>query len=64
MWGYSNGFDPFQHPGPVLCVHEGDTVTVILHNTLTVGDLHRLPRPGRRAGGRRAVAAAGGTVPG
>jgi len=34
MWGYSNGFDPFQHPGPVLCVHENDTVTVILHNTL------------------------------
>src|SRR6476646_5260566 len=32
MWGYSSGFDPFQHPGPVLCVHEGDTVTVILHN--------------------------------
>ena len=35
MWGYSAGFDDFQHPGPVLCVHEGDTVTVILHNTLT-----------------------------
>ncbi len=34
MWGYSSGFDEFQHPGPVLCVHEGDTVTVILHNTL------------------------------
>ena len=33
MWGYSNGFDDFQHPGPVLCVNEGDTVTVILHNT-------------------------------
>ena len=34
MWGYSSGFDEFQHPGPVLCVNEGDTVTVILHNTL------------------------------
>ena len=34
MWGYSSGFDAFQHPGPVLCVDEGDTVTVILHNTL------------------------------
>jgi len=34
MWGYSSGFDSFQHPGPVLCVNEGDTVTVILHNTL------------------------------
>jgi len=36
MWGYSSGFDRFQHPGPVLCVNEGDTVTVILHNTLPV----------------------------
>ena len=34
MWGYSSGFDDFQHPGPVLCVNEGDHVTVILHNTL------------------------------
>ena len=34
MWGYSSGFDDFQHPGPVLCVTEGDQVTVILHNTL------------------------------
>ena len=34
MWGYSSGFDGFQHPGPVLCVNAGDTVTVILHNTL------------------------------
>jgi FtsP/CotA-like multicopper oxidase with cupredoxin domain len=36
MWGYSSGSDGFQHPGPVLCVNEGDTVTVILHNTLQV----------------------------
>jgi FtsP/CotA-like multicopper oxidase with cupredoxin domain len=34
MWGYSEGGDAFQHPGPVLCVNQGDTVTVILHNTL------------------------------
>jgi FtsP/CotA-like multicopper oxidase with cupredoxin domain len=34
MWGYSSGFGAFQHPGPVLCVNVGDTVTVILHNTL------------------------------
>ncbi len=32
MWGFSSGHDGFQHPGPVLCVTEGDTVTVILHN--------------------------------
>jgi FtsP/CotA-like multicopper oxidase with cupredoxin domain len=36
MWGYSSGVDGFQHPGPVLCVDEGDTVTVILHNTFQV----------------------------
>jgi FtsP/CotA-like multicopper oxidase with cupredoxin domain len=36
MWGYSNGNDHFQHPGPVLCVNQGDTVTVILQNTLDV----------------------------
>jgi FtsP/CotA-like multicopper oxidase with cupredoxin domain len=35
MWGYSSGNGPFQHPGPVLCVNQGDTVTVILHNTLS-----------------------------
>jgi FtsP/CotA-like multicopper oxidase with cupredoxin domain len=34
MWGYSEGADPFQHPSPVLCVNEGDTVTIALHNTL------------------------------
>ena len=35
MYGYAEGGRPFQHPGPVLCVHEGDTVTVILNNTLS-----------------------------
>jgi FtsP/CotA-like multicopper oxidase with cupredoxin domain len=34
MLGYSEGTHPFQHPGPILCVNEGDTVTVVLHNTL------------------------------
>ena len=34
MWGYSAGGDTFMHPGPVLCVNQGDTVTVILNNTL------------------------------
>jgi FtsP/CotA-like multicopper oxidase with cupredoxin domain len=33
MWGYSLDGEPFQHPGPVLCVNQGDTVTVVLHNT-------------------------------
>jgi len=34
MWGYAKGGGAFQHPGPVLCVNQGDTVTVILNNTL------------------------------
>jgi hypothetical protein len=34
MWGYAEGSSAFQHPSPVLCVNEGDTVTVILQNTL------------------------------
>jgi FtsP/CotA-like multicopper oxidase with cupredoxin domain len=34
MWGYAEGSSSFQHPSPVLCVNEGDTVTIILHNTL------------------------------
>ena len=35
MWGYTEVGQPFQHPSPVLCVHEGDTVTVNLKNNLT-----------------------------
>lgn len=34
MWGLSEGSNRFQHPGPVLCVNQGATVTVVLHNTL------------------------------
>jgi FtsP/CotA-like multicopper oxidase with cupredoxin domain len=34
MWGYGLGNQAFQYPGPVLCVAEGDTVTVTLKNTL------------------------------
>jgi hypothetical protein len=34
MWGYSAGNSPFQHPSPNLCVNEGETVTITLHNNL------------------------------
>lgn len=34
MWGYSIQGQTFQHPGPVLCVNEGDSVTITLTNTL------------------------------
>ena len=36
MWSYSAGAGSFQYPGPVLCVNEGDAVTVTLKNTLAV----------------------------
>jgi len=35
MWGFSEDGNPFQHPSPVLCVNEGDTVTIVLNNTLS-----------------------------
>lgn len=34
MWGFSEGSKPFQHPGPILCVEQGATVTVTLKNEL------------------------------
>ena len=32
MWSY--GSPAFQHPGPVLCVNQGDTVTIVLNNSM------------------------------
>ena len=34
MWSYGDSSHSFQLPGPTLCVHTGDKVTVVLHNTL------------------------------
>src|SRR4051812_8177043 len=34
MWSYGSSSKGFQLPGPTLCVTSGDTVTIILHNTL------------------------------
>ena len=36
MWSFSDGNEPFQYPGPVLCVNEGDAVSVVVKNTLPV----------------------------
>lgn len=36
MWSYGTASGGFQHPGPVLCVNQGDTVTVTLTNSLAV----------------------------
>jgi len=35
MWGFALNTGSFQMPGPVLCVDEGDTVTINLTNNLT-----------------------------
>lgn len=34
MWSYGDSSGSFQLPGPTLCVTSGDTVTVVLHNSL------------------------------
>jgi FtsP/CotA-like multicopper oxidase with cupredoxin domain len=34
MWSYGLTGVGFQHPGPTLCVNEGETVTVVLTNSL------------------------------
>jgi FtsP/CotA-like multicopper oxidase with cupredoxin domain len=34
MWSYGVTGGSFQYPGPVLCVNEGDTVTITLQNNL------------------------------
>ena len=34
MWGYANGGNPMQYPGPTLIVTQGQTVTVSLTNEL------------------------------
>jgi FtsP/CotA-like multicopper oxidase with cupredoxin domain len=37
MWSYALSTGEFQLPGPTLCVTEGSTVTIVLHNTLSEG---------------------------
>jgi FtsP/CotA-like multicopper oxidase with cupredoxin domain len=34
MWSYAPTGGDFQHPGPIMCVNQGDTVTITLTNTL------------------------------
>jgi hypothetical protein len=36
MWGYGLGNGSFQYVGPIICVNEGDSVTVTLKNALGV----------------------------
>jgi FtsP/CotA-like multicopper oxidase with cupredoxin domain len=43
MWGYASGSGAYQDPGPVLCVNEGDQVTITLKNTLPVATSIQFP---------------------
>ena len=47
MWSYGPTGGAFQHPGPVLCVNEGDTVTVNLTNSLPYGLATSMVFPGQ-----------------
>lgn len=57
MWGFADmdGNDIYQNPGPVLCVNEGDTVTVNLTNELPENVSIIFP-------GQSGVTASGGTT--
>jgi FtsP/CotA-like multicopper oxidase with cupredoxin domain len=47
MWSYGLSSGSFQHPGPVLCVNEDDTVSVTLVNSLPYGLSTSLIFPGQ-----------------
>ena len=49
MYGYKLVGTQFQHPSPVLCVKQGETVTITLTNTLPRDVSIVVPRPARRA---------------
>ena len=49
MWSYGSSAGGFQHPGPVLCVNEGDTVTVVLQNSLPYNLSTSLIFPGQES---------------
>lgn len=36
FWGYGNGSQPAQYPGPTLIIDQGDTVTITLTNELSM----------------------------
>jgi len=47
MWSYGVTGGSFQYPGPVLCVNEGDTVTIVLQNNLPYNQSTSLIFPGQ-----------------
>jgi len=54
-WGLANGGGVMQYPAPTLIVNEGETVTVVLNNTLTLPVSLLFPGQGK-------VVATGGTA--
>lgn len=54
MWSYALTGGSFQHPGPVLCVNQGDTVQITLTNSLPYNQSTSIIFPGQeniQAGG-------------
>lgn len=47
MWSYGVTGGSFQYPGPVLCVNQGETVTIVLQNNLPYGLPTSLIFPGQ-----------------
>jgi FtsP/CotA-like multicopper oxidase with cupredoxin domain len=47
MWSFSPSVGNFQHPGPVLCVDQGATVTINLTNSLPYGLTTSMAFPGQ-----------------
>lgn len=68
MWGYTLSTGQFQMPGPILCVNQGDTVTINLSNNLPEKTSIIFPgqsvvtTSGGTSGLLTAEAASGGTV--
>jgi FtsP/CotA-like multicopper oxidase with cupredoxin domain len=46
MWGYSLDNSRYQYPSPFLCVNEGETVNIVLHNQLGNGQGTSITFPG------------------
>lgn len=61
MWGYANGSNDMQYPGPTLIVNEGDVITVTLTNHLTVAGGGPAPNVSIVFPGQTGVTATGGS---
>lgn len=62
MWGYADGAERAQYPGPTLIVNQGQTVTITLKNELTVAGGGIVPNVSIVFPGISNVTASGGTA--